>query len=596
MPIDIAAQCNAACRDVIQTFRDALACGVVDLSSTELVCLHHVFPSMSGPEIQLLCDGVAELVDGPRLQLFDRVLSRRVRGGEQPFEPPHELFLDTASALVFLKSIHKHRLVVFLIAKRSTSQGVGWLRLRKVVGQLRKAVTQRVVLKKGIPGLQRRAAVPAEVTQRRPRRAVSHAATTLSGELAQFGLTSVFQLLGQQKKSGRLLVEAARRELSIMLDHGQVISAWDYDKPPSDGLESLLLRSLQLSEPDIRKVRRRSTFRNLSLEDALLEMGLAEPAQVDACGTQLILERVYQAFQWTQGRYNFFPDTMRFEGRRCPPVDVERVLFKVALIADEMPRLRALFPHDGIQLRAAVRLPRRNIQPLEGDLRDLFHSLPAGVLSLKEVYARVSMPSFETMQLLRELHERGYLEVESGPAEELEEPQEAPAVPADPPSESSRALRKLFPTGRHLVPRKVSQSGSDPALRKAPRPGSHTALPKAPQPVPQPSAQRTAAAGPSRGGAEERPPPPASGPPPFAASAPPAKPASEGLVPRRTQRISGEHRLGVLDFTPRGGEPIPSVPEKPRTMTMRLDAIRAAARKPTPVEKPADDEEAPEED
>lgn len=405
---NINAECKSACLAVMAKMPDAVGCGVVNLSTGAMLTFHHRLPELPPHEIALIAGAVVDMFCGGRTRRMeghvDQLLSERVLGYAD------EVFRSTPSAYYFLKSVRKYDLVGILIAPRSINQGLGWLALRNAVGQLAQTVTRRLVRQSLFevddPEQAFESEMPPSLVE--PQHTVSDSTMSLTGAIGDFGLSSAFQLISHQQKSGKLLIFGEEGGLQVIFEKGRVISAWYDRETAATGLRELLVR--EIPREDLRRVADHCRKHRCSVPRAMFELGFHDEEQLEETCSQLICQRIYKAFQWQGGNYAFFSEEDPDPGLRVAPIPVDGLLFTAALISDELPLIKAVFTDEEV-LVARLPLTEAQLEGLESAARQLHPKLPGEPTPLGTLLRTYFMTELNTLRALFALHKAGGLNV-----------------------------------------------------------------------------------------------------------------------------------------------------------------------------------------
>lgn len=163
----------------------------------------------------------------------------------------------------------------------------------------------------------------------------------LQGDLREFGVPEVFQILERQEKSGRLRIDAEAEKIEIYFEEGRIVGAFLAGRNPSDSLLEVLCKLGHLSEE------RAGEFRKMRAEDlrslpALLERELILPAgEIDRILRQHTEEMLFPIFQLKRGSFFFEAGEALAEDLQItPPLPVEPILLEGLRKADEWPMLK----------------------------------------------------------------------------------------------------------------------------------------------------------------------------------------------------------------------------------------------------------------
>ena len=129
------ASLDSVCEGVVKEVDDALACGVVDLSSGMLMGVHHIVAYFTQTYLDAVAAAAVDMFRGKTVARVEQLLSK-VRGQEVKgaFE---EVFIKSTKVFHFMKVIQENNAVVVLVTKTSTNQGIGWVALRNAISDVK---------------------------------------------------------------------------------------------------------------------------------------------------------------------------------------------------------------------------------------------------------------------------------------------------------------------------------------------------------------------------------------------------------------------------------------------------------------------------
>ncbi len=187
----------------------------------------------------------------------------------------------------------------------------------------------------------------------------------LEGQLSDFNLAEILQLISTQQKSGFLNLETTRNMVFIF-DKGELISTRDRRDRSRDPLESFL-RAYGFFDPEqwkhIEYVRANSS---LDLTEILTSEGLLEEAELDRVLRSTAQEMSVAGMKLSRGRYHFSPTQGTPPGvRRAIRMDVQGLLMEAARRVDEEHLLREALPSQAVTFTQGAKvLPAEAIGPV----------------------------------------------------------------------------------------------------------------------------------------------------------------------------------------------------------------------------------------
>ncbi len=129
---------NEICQSVVSDVDDALACGIIDLTTGMLMGAHHNVPYFSQSYLDAVAAAAVELFRGKLVRRVEALLSKQ-RGSEvkNTFK---EVFINSEKVFHFMSVVDGKNSVVVLVTKKTTSQGMGWASLRNSLIEIREAL------------------------------------------------------------------------------------------------------------------------------------------------------------------------------------------------------------------------------------------------------------------------------------------------------------------------------------------------------------------------------------------------------------------------------------------------------------------------
>ncbi len=263
----------------------------------------------------------------------------------------------------------------------------------------------------------------------------------LKGTLKDFGIADIFQLIGQQTKTGVLHLKSRDEEVHIAFSNGAIVRADSASRRQRDLLGAMLLNGGFITQGQLDEsleVQRRTLQR---LGDILIDKRFVRAEQLREIYQLQLTETVYRLFGWKTGTYEFEQGAVEFDGEMITPIRSESVLMEGFRRVDEWPSIRRVISSPNLTFEQLKALP--DAEPGAGEasgagddgaFESAFGEAPAqvgkadGALSASErrVYAlaqpgvtaeqigdRSRLGEFESYKALLSLINGGYLRVHS---------------------------------------------------------------------------------------------------------------------------------------------------------------------------------------
>jgi hypothetical protein len=229
----------------------------------------------------------------------------------------------------------------------------------------------------------------------------------LEGQLSDFNLAEILQLLASQQKSGFLNLES-NRNMVFIFDKGVLISTRDRRSRSRDPLESFLRSYGFFNEQQWKHVEYVRKNSSLDLTEILISEGLLDNQEIDRALKSLAQEMAHAGMKMRRGRYHFTPT------KDTPPgvksrynLDVQGLLMEAARRLDEESMLKDYLPSQAITFKQGNKV--LNPDDLSETSRRIIEMALAG-LPLGRIIRQGRTESFVARDMLKTWCEEGVLE------------------------------------------------------------------------------------------------------------------------------------------------------------------------------------------
>jgi hypothetical protein len=240
-------------------------------------------------------------------------------------------------------------------------------------------------------------------------------ATALRGNLRDFGIGEVFQLIGQQRKTGILEVEGTAEKIRMGFLEGAV--AWAAPVGPHDdaALGDMLVRVGLLTPERLVELEQQLEEGQETLKRLLTQQGDLDGQEIEAIGGLVTSETIFTLLRLNQGSFHFTAERIPREGASSKLLPAEQILMDGLRMVDEW---RAM---DDAVLRDATvfeRVDRFEIfremsaesSPEELVLAEKLFLLIDGRLTVRRIIDLSRIGTFEGSRILSRLRETGVIE------------------------------------------------------------------------------------------------------------------------------------------------------------------------------------------
>jgi hypothetical protein len=135
----------------------------------------------------------------------------------------------------------------------------------------------------------------------------------LRGNLRDFGISEVFQLIGQQRKTGVLEIAGEDQRIQLRFDAGAIVSAEPVGGHPDAALGDLLTRVGWLTRERLAELVRQRRDHLQSLSTLLTGQGDLSASQVEEIEDLLTQESLFTVLRWQEGSFHFLAQAVEHD-------------------------------------------------------------------------------------------------------------------------------------------------------------------------------------------------------------------------------------------------------------------------------------------
>jgi hypothetical protein len=159
----------------------------------------------------------------------------------------------------------------------------------------------------------------------------------LSGNLRDFGIADVFQLIGQQRKTGVLELTRGKRRIQLVFDLGRVVMAFPAagrDGDP-DPLGDMMVRCgvLTRERADQATGARRASAQPFAR--AVVDRGWLDASQVACVEDLLTRDTIFEVLRWHSGSFDFRAQSVSHDRDPSALLGAEQILMDGLRMIDE---------------------------------------------------------------------------------------------------------------------------------------------------------------------------------------------------------------------------------------------------------------------
>jgi len=290
----------------------------------------------------------------------------------------------------------------------------------------------------------------------------------LEGNIKEFGLADIFQLIGLQKKTGILFLKGEDETVNIHFEDGMVVKSDESKKTPRTYLGHIMITRGKLTEAKLSECMEIQKNTGQKLGGVLISQGIINKDDLrDALSFQ-IKEAVYKVFRWKNGDYKFDQERVDYDRDTIVPLSTEHILMDGIRMLDEWPQIEKKLPPKSTVLKKSDAIAD---EESEGDIfagfaekghepgisPDSKHllGLVNGKKSIYEIMEYSRLGEFDTCKMLVDMLDQRILTTTGSKSELLTEsisyPSEKTLTPSRVPSLMGLAVYGFFAVALLLV-------------------------------------------------------------------------------------------------------------------------------------------------
>ena len=188
----------------------------------------------------------------------------------------------------------------------------------------------------------------------------------LEGTFRDFHIADIVQLIGLQRKTGTLTLEAGDDTLILTFQDGAV--AWAHSARSSweRRMAYLLVARGLVTPSQLQEALDAQRGGKKKLGAILAERGFLRKEEWDSVLTREVEEAVYRPFRWTAGRYRFVSEaSVELAEGKIGPLGAENVLMEGVRRVDEWPMILEKVPSMAMVFKVGSRAGKLNPKQID---------------------------------------------------------------------------------------------------------------------------------------------------------------------------------------------------------------------------------------
>lgn len=246
----------------------------------------------------------------------------------------------------------------------------------------------------------------------------------LEGSLKEFSLPDILQLLFFQKKTGVLVLQGRFDRVRLLFFDGNIVGAESRKRDTENRLGKVLLKRGIISQDNVQSILDKQKTEGGKFGAVLIKDGYATKEEVQKVITFQMTETLMHLFSWTEGKYEFLPQSIPIDKDIGVVLNTEQFLMEGVRLVDEWSEIKDKISVD------TVFLPQ-GAEPDE-ELTEEEKNILAHVDGVNDVVAIADVTgvdSFSVSSVLLKLVEKGVVAAKKIEKEGEKEETVAPVKP-----------------------------------------------------------------------------------------------------------------------------------------------------------------------
>ena len=235
----------------------------------------------------------------------------------------------------------------------------------------------------------------------------------LRGNLEDFGIADVFQLIGQQRKTGVLEFTGEMGHVQLRFDRGMVVSAAPVGERAEEALAEMLVRCGLLTREQADHLVPECDASAQTVPRLAVARELIGREDLERIEDLLTRETFFEVLRWERGAFDFRAVPVDHSRRIESLLGAEQILMDGLRMIDEWHSFSALVPQDTVFQRSAgfeEYLARTRLGGEQVEASECVYQLVDGRISVRRIVDLSLLGSFDAVRLLADLRKAEVIE------------------------------------------------------------------------------------------------------------------------------------------------------------------------------------------
>ena len=228
------------------------------------------------------------------------------------------------------------------------------------------------------------------------------------GNIADFGVADVLQLINSQGKTGVLTFNKKKEIISIGFENGMICSASHNKRGVLKPIGDYLVLTGKITKADLKKCDSIAKRKGVPLVDTLVENGVLSKENLEKMIEFKIQEIVDELFTWKKGEYKFLlGEKLYSKSKYSVLVNPQFLILEGMRRIDEWPKIREAIPDSKLVFRKKKR-PSLSLET--GEQEKVVIALINGRQCVADIVEASGLGKFRTYHAIYNLLEGGAIE------------------------------------------------------------------------------------------------------------------------------------------------------------------------------------------
>ncbi len=229
----------------------------------------------------------------------------------------------------------------------------------------------------------------------------------LRGNLQDFGIADVFQLIGQQRKTGILEFTGAKGRVQLRFDQGAVVSAAPVGARAEEALGEMLARCGLLDHAEVVALDRECDASAQTVPRLAAARGWISQDDLERIEDLLTRETFFSVLRWETGEFDFRARDVTHQRRFESLLGAEQMLMDGLRMVDEWQTFAEVIPSEDVAYQKVAGFEeyrsRSQLEATQVEAAERVFQLIDGRISARRIIDLSMLGTFDAMRILADL-------------------------------------------------------------------------------------------------------------------------------------------------------------------------------------------------